>query len=59
MPSARVLLESLGRRFAVNELLAAGGQYDPDSDQIEPYIRALIANRIEPGGHHLRVVTAT
>lgn len=54
---ARVLLESLGRRVAVKAALRACGLYDPDSPEIEPEIRALIANRIEDGAHHFRVVT--
>ena len=54
---ARVLLEALGRRIVAKKALRACGLFEPDSENIEPDIKAMIANNIEDGAHHFRVFT--
>ena len=44
-------------RVAVRTALKVRGLFDPDSPDIDPEIAGLIANRIEDGAYHFRVVT--
>ena len=53
---ARVLLESLGPQISVKQALRACGLFEPDNPEIEPDIKAMIANEMEDGAHHFRVV---
>lgn len=52
----RVLLEALGRQVSMKKALRACGLFEPDSEAIEPEIRALIANEMAPDEQHFRVV---
>ena len=53
---ARVLLEALGRQVSPKKALRACGLFEPDSAEIEPEIKAQIANGMDADAHHFRVM---